>query len=442
MSSPRRGVRTWSRSHRPRVPAVLVAVTLVACGGGGATGTGDDAGRVPPRGIDGDTITVGAITATSGPMADAGRAVTAGNQAYFAALDEAGGVAGRYHVEVEVLDGADDAATIGRRYDESHDDVAMYVQVLGLHAAEAVLEPLAADDVLAATYALDFPWSRHQNLLALGTPVTVSVDNALDWHARAPGAAGPVCTLVGDGDLGAAVTSAVQASAALHDLDLGPVVEVVADGDAATAGAAVDELARAACDVVVAAPPPAAGTAALARAAATGVATDWFVVGPGRPALDDPAVAAYAADHVRVVTDGSTWPAGEGTGDDGVTEAGAALVAARDAHAPEIADGDPWFLLGYLQAMATHQVLERAVVRGDLSQPGLLAAANTVGELDFGGLAAPYPFGVPELREPPRTTVLVRPGSTADDAEVTVGDDLPERGDTPFEREMQGLPPR
>lgn len=103
-------------------------------------------------------------------MAEAGRAVTAGNQAYFAALDDEGGVAGHYHVEVEVLDGADDAATIVRRYDESHDDVALYVQVLGLRAAEAALEPLAADDVLAATYALDFPWSRHQNLLALGTP--------------------------------------------------------------------------------------------------------------------------------------------------------------------------------------------------------------------------------------------------------------------------------
>lgn len=125
--------------------------------------------------------------------------------------------------------------------------------------------------------------------------MTVGVDNALGWYAQAPGTGGSVCALVGDGDLGAAVTSAVRASAALHDLDLGPVVEVAADGDAATAESAVDDLARAACDAVVAAPPPGA----------------------------------------------------------------AALAAARDAHAPEIADGDPWFLLGYLQAMATHQVLER-----------------------------------------------------------------------------------
>jgi ABC-type branched-subunit amino acid transport system substrate-binding protein len=440
MSSRGGDARTRARRGGVRLLAGLAAATVLAgCSGTADSGGADDPGSTQVRGLDGDTITVGAITIASGPMAAAGRSVTAGNEAYFAALDGDGGVAGRYRVEIEVLDGADHPATILRRYEESHGHVAMYVQALGFRAADAILEPLMADDVLASTFALDLPWSRHQNLLAIGTPLTVGVHNALDWYVHAPGARRSVCALGDDGDYGDAAISAVRASATVLYVDLGPVITLPAAGGTVATGtvtAAVDELARERCDVVVAATLPDESATAIAHAAATGFAPEWFVLAAGQPALADPAVAAYADEHLRVIADDASWDDGRGS------SGGAAdLVAARDAFAPEIADDDPWFLLGYRQAMATHQVLERAVEQGDLTQTGILLAANDTVELVFAGLADDYRFGLPEYREPSRTTLLLRPDASADDAVVTVGDDLPRVGQSAFEREMQGLPP-
>jgi ABC-type branched-subunit amino acid transport system substrate-binding protein len=440
MTSTRDGARTPTRRLRVVVATGLVAA-LVACGAG-ADDADDDAAPLPVRGVDGDTVTVGAITVSSGPMAAAGASVTAGNRAYFAALDDRGGLAGRYRVDVAVVDGADDAATIAERYESTRDDVVLYVQVLGFRAAGAALEPLMADDVLAATYALDFPWSRHQNLVAVGTPVTVGINNALDHHVQEQGARSSVCALVDRGDYGDAAHAAVRASAALLSLDLGPVVEVApaADDVPPPVAAAVDEVASAGCDVVVAATFPGETTDALAHARSIGFAPEWFVPEPGAPVLADPALAGYATEHVRIVADGARW---DRSGASHV-DAGAGLrdlVAARDAHAPEIGDGDPWFLQGYLQAMAVHQVLETAIDRGDLSRSGILLAANDTARLDLAGMAEPYAFGTPERRDPPRTTVLVRPGAPDDDVTVTPDHDLPPPQPTPFEQEMQQLTP-
>jgi ABC-type branched-subunit amino acid transport system substrate-binding protein len=434
MSSRRGDRRTRARRGGAAVTLLAAATTLacsVADGTDAGGGLGDTLDGDQVRGVAGDTITVGAITVQSGPMAGAGRSLTAGNQAYFDALGEAGGVAGDYRVEVEVLDGADDETTLAGAYERSRDDVALYVQVTGFRAAGAALEALAADDVLAGAAALDFPWSRHQNLLAIGTPVTVGVHNALDWYVHEPGARSSVCAVVDRGDHGTAVAEAVEASAAVLYLDAGPVVDLpAAAAGGAVAGpevaAAVDRLAEAGCDVVVAGTLPPSTTAALDRAAATGFAPVWFVPVAGRPAADDAAVEGDAEENVWLVGD-DTW-SGPGPGpSDGRDD----LDAARRAYAPGIAGDDPW-----LQATAAHQVLERAVELGDLTPAGILSAANHSERLDFAGLTADYPFGGPEFREPPRTTVLMRPGGRD---VVTVGDDLPRTGSTPFEQEMQQL---
>jgi hypothetical protein len=377
---------------------------VAACGGDdGADPQALDGEGV--RGVDGDTVTLGAITVESGPMAAAGRAITAGNEAYFAALYEGAGLAGGLRVEIEVVDGGDDAATVAAGYDRLRDDVAMFVQVTGFDAAGAALEPLAADDALAGTLAVDFPWSRHQNLVALGTPLSVGVFTALDWYVHAPGARTTACALVGEGDYGAVARDAVAASAELLYLDSGPVIELGAGAGGPDARAAVDRLAEARCDVVVSATLPPATTAALARASRTDLPAVWLVPALGTPELDDPAVAAYAGEHVWLVGD-DTW---SGPGPE--PSAGLdALEEARATHAPDIPPGDPWFLLGWLEARAAHQVLERAVEAGDVTPAGLIAAANAPDDLTFDGLTSDLVFGAPEYREPPHTTVLTRPG--------------------------------
>ena len=413
MPSPTRGrwSRTRGRRPAPRAAALVALAALAAaaaCGGDGADDGGGALGGEGVRGLDGDTITLGAITVGSGPMAAAGEAITAGNLAYFAALDESGGLGDEgLRVEVEVVDGEDDAAAVAEGYDRLRRDVAMFVQVTGFEAAGAALEPLAADDALAGTLAVDFPWSRHQNLVALGTPLPVGLFTALDWYVHTPGARTTLCALVGEGDYGGVARDAVAASAELLYFDLGPVTELAGGAGPAEVAAAVGGLAAARCDVVVAATLPPATTAALAAASSGGaeLAPVWFVPTLGAPSLDDPAVAAYAGDHVWLVGD-DTW-SGPGPRPSDALDA---LEEARAAHAPDISSGDPWFLLGWLEARAAHQVLERAVDAGDLTPAGILAAANAPDDLTFDGLTDDLVFGAPEYREPPLTTVLARPG--------------------------------
>ena len=51
-------------------------------------------------------------------------------------------------------------------------------------------------------------------------------------------------------------------------------------------------------------------------------------------------------------------------------------------------------------------VLERAVVLGDLSRPGLAKALESLDSVTFGGLANTYRYGPVEAREPPRTNTI------------------------------------
>ncbi len=65
-----------------------------------------------------------------------------------------------------------------------------------------------------------------------------------------------------------------------------------------------------------------------------------------------------------------------------------------------------YFTFGYIQAWATHQVLEVAVANGDLSRDGIITAMNGLDELNFGDLGPAYACGAPEDRDPPRFTTI------------------------------------
>ena len=65
-----------------------------------------------------------------------------------------------------------------------------------------------------------------------------------------------------------------------------------------------------------------------------------------------------------------------------------------------------YFTFGYIQAWATHQVLEAAVANGDLSRDGIIAALNGLDELNFGDLRPAYVNGPPEDRDPPRGSTV------------------------------------
>ncbi|WP_161977295.1 ABC transporter substrate-binding protein [Dictyobacter kobayashii] len=96
-----------------RYAALLVAVaamfTLAACGGSGTNTTA--AASVP--GVSNDTITIGAVLDTTGPLKVICAPILAGDQLYFDKINAAGGINGRKVKLVQVSDDGDSTKTKG-----------------------------------------------------------------------------------------------------------------------------------------------------------------------------------------------------------------------------------------------------------------------------------------------------------------------------------------
>src|ERR1700737_3549011 len=110
---------TRTTSARPRIAifAVVITVSLAFAGcrggstrsggggGGGGGGGNTKAGAPgPPVGFDGTTITLGVISPQTGIAQIIGKPLTNGNVVYFKALNDRGGIAGKYKVNLEVRD--------------------------------------------------------------------------------------------------------------------------------------------------------------------------------------------------------------------------------------------------------------------------------------------------------------------------------------------------
>jgi hypothetical protein len=227
----------------------------------------------------------------------------------------------------------------------------------------------------------------------------------------------PVCALVGDAADDRGVTAALGAAAAHRGLTVGPVAADGAGGPAAR----VDALAGAGCRTVVVATPPGALAPSLGAAAAAGFAPTWIVlwsswspdaVGAGHLDAD-----GGPAGRLVVVGDGIVTPPpayagiagpGQPAGDDGD-----APVAARPGSASGTVPAGLDAAFGHAQATVAHQVLERTVAMGDMSRGGVVNAANTLDELDLGGLADDVAFGSPEQRRTPRRSAVLLPDEAA-----------------------------
>ena len=111
-----------------RLATLITFGTLVtvACGGGSA-------GTAATPGVSGDTITVGALTPLSDPVAVIGRPMLRGMQLYFARVNAAGGIGGRYQVKVleEDITYANPSTSV-QKYQKIKDQVAPFGELVPL----------------------------------------------------------------------------------------------------------------------------------------------------------------------------------------------------------------------------------------------------------------------------------------------------------------------
>jgi ABC-type branched-subunit amino acid transport system substrate-binding protein len=392
--------------------ALLALSMLAACGGSsddddGASsddgGSGGNAGKAPAAttGFDGTTITLGVITPQTGVAALIGKPLTNGNDVFFKRLNDAGGIAGKYKVRLEVVDSQYQPQTAVQQYNATKGKVAAYVQILGTGVLKAVLPLLKTDNIVAGPATLDSFWIPEQQLMAIGAPYQVQAINAMDWWINQEGNEGStVCLMRQDDPYGEAGKAGLEFAA--EELDFEIAEEVTFAATDTDWSAQVNQLKAANCELVQLVGLPNSTGGIMGAAEQIGFTPQW--IGQAPTWLGAFKGNAYMQEHFALVTEGPEW------GDESV-EGMKQLLADTAKYSPDQAP-DIYYLFGYAQAWSMAQVLERAVELGDLSRKGIVEAMNTVGTLDTGGLFGDYDYGPPEEREFPRAGRMFRVDAT------------------------------
>jgi ABC-type branched-subunit amino acid transport system substrate-binding protein len=400
--------RTWRRGA---VLVVALALAAAACGGSSddSADTDDDGGAkggapAAVAGFDGTTIKLGVITPTSGPVAQIGNPLTAGNKAYFDYINaEKGGIGGKYKVELDIRDSGYDPTKALQEYASVKGGTVMLAQLLGTPIVNAVLEQLIDDGVMAAPASLDSFWVREPNLLPVGGPYQIQAINALDWYVDEGGGEGKkVCSLIQDDPYGEAGQAGLEFAADHLDIELADPVRFPAPpAPAGDFASQIDQLKSAGCGMVFLVATPSSTAPALTKAAQSQFTPQWIGQSPTWiGALGKSALAPYLEAHFLVASEGPNYG-------DTTVKGMSELIRIKDTYAPSQAP-DVYFNFGYLQAKAVTALLEKAVELGDLSHDGILKASEELGKISFDGLSGDYTYGKAEDRVPPTKSSIFK----------------------------------
>ncbi|MGH9077807.1 MAG: ABC transporter substrate-binding protein [Acidimicrobiales bacterium] len=374
--------------------AAALALGAAACStstsGPTSAGQGPGGMRVGP-GVDRATrtVTLGALTPISGPVAVIGTPLTYGQQAYFRDVDARGGIAG-WKVRLDVADTRYDAQTQVQEYDRIAPDVAFVGQSLGSPTTQAIESLAASAGILVGTAAQDSAFVNQRVNAVIGTPYAVDMANAMHFVAQhRPGAR--VGFIYQNDAYGADGLKGFTAGAAADHLDRVATASYQPSDTSFTAQVLAMRQAGANVVALTALPTPAATM--VATAASMGYHPQWVfqlsawseylmsstgaqggVATPVAPALAGVWVLGYLAQ----------W------GDPSVPGMARFLADQRRYFPTQVPDS--YFIYGYCLAEMEGDVLAAAIAAKDLTRPGLLDAKLHLGRVDFGGLmpAADY----------------------------------------------------
>lgn len=388
-------------------------LVLAACGGGGddaadGDGNGSSSGSsteakelTATSGFDGSVIKLGVLVPLSGLPAIIGKPLAAGQEVYWKALnEEEGGIAGKYKVEVVIEDTLYETNTTVQKYNKIKNDVVMFSQVMGTPHNLALLPLLKEDEIVVAPASQDSFWVREQYMLPVIEPYQVDVINAIDyWMDNGGSKTAKVCAIAQNDVYGEAGLEGLDYAAEEYGFDVITTQKFkLGDTDFT---AQVNELKSKSCEMVWATALPTEFSGILTMAAKLSFEPRWIAQSPAW-------VDVLAGGALKEYLEKNVWIAATGPGLDKVDlPAMKAILDRVQKYRPDLAP-NYYFTFGYLQAMAEHQLLERAVELGDLSRAGIVEAMNTTEKFTFDGLVGDYGYGPPEKRNPSRQTTLFK----------------------------------
>lgn len=384
-----------------RITTGLLAGTLAlaGCAGtptddGAESGSSGELSAVPGFDPEDGTIRVGVINPFSGPLATAGQGLLLGTQLYVDRINAAGGIAGKYPVELVTGDSEYDPQAALSVYNGMADDVVMLGTVLGTGIIQALLPQAAADDMLIIPGTDSSDWLREPNVLPVRPTYEANVINGLAYLTEEGAKDATVCALLQDDPLGESVKTGVDFAVQSMDLTFEEEVRFpVGNGDFTPQ---ISQLKSAGCTTVVYGATVASAIPAMSSAVQLGFSPQWLGIGPsyGTPLLGSP-ITDYVSQHWTISTGGAEW------GDTSV-EGMAQLVEDYEKNAPAGSSPQPPLnIAGYVYGIALEQILEQAVEEGDLSHASILEISHSDLALDFSGLSPEFQYGPVEERQAP-----------------------------------------
>lgn len=391
----------------------VVAMVTAACGGG-ADGAADEASdSASPAGIEASdsgsaeapaelvtgpgvdaeaqTISLGEITALSGPLAVIGQPISDGKSVYFQSLNERGGIDG-WTVDLTVEDSQFSPQTTAQIYDELRNDVAMISQVFGTANTAAIVDNAATDEMLLFATSQGSQLLCSDNVRIIGTPFRFKVQNILSYaHDELDVAEGsPVAIFHQEDEAGQDQIAGYER--ALEEFGWEDVARPTFANTDNDFTAQVQQLIDSGAELVHFTGSVAIFGPVLAKAQELGYDPIWTIDIQGF----DPSLLTRAQLPAEYFDDVYITEQLAGWGEDvpGMEQ----MLADVERYAPEQAPNQ-YFTYSYVQGIVVEAVLRAALEAGDLSRAGLLAAASDLSAVDSGGLSPELSFGdTPDTR--------------------------------------------
>jgi ABC-type branched-subunit amino acid transport system substrate-binding protein len=385
--------------------AITLTVVGTGCGGrsddsNASGGTGASASVKPGVGFDGTTITLGVLADQSGPAAALGTPIVNGLDTYMKALNDKGGVGGKYKVKLEIADMKYNPTTAITQYNQMKSKVAMFAHVLGTPIVDAMKQQLTGDGLLAQPSTQDAFWVKEPNLLPIGAPYQIQAINGLQYAVdKLDAKTKKVCALTKDDPYGQAGKQGYDY--AVTKLSLNNAASATYKQTDTDYTAPLSQLKNAGCEIVHITGLPSEVGKIMGGAAQSQFAPMWLgASATWLNVLAASQVAPYMQKYFLFAAEGPNW------GDTSVP----GMKDQMDAITKFAPDTKPdgYFTFGYNEGRAVHQVLEEAVKNGDLSPKGVLDASHKIPTLTFGGVYGDYKYGSPADREPPRANTIFK----------------------------------
>ena len=395
---------------------LVLGLILAACGGDGGddetdttesettdtteaettdtTEGGDMAEIATDVGVDleAGTINVGMLSDLTGQFSSLVQVIVTGHEVYWENVNANGGING-LQVELATVDTGYDVPTHVQRYEELKDEVVAFGHSTGSPHTVAIAEQLQTDGILAIPLTWYSGWSAppfDSNLLHHGVNYCLEAMNIMGYLSDQMGdSISTVAIASQPGDYGLdGVEGARLAAEALG-------LEVVYDGAGAinplpegeaTLTEVANGIVASGADLVYVVTGPTAYSSIFGQALAQGFEAVWSGGGPSyNPAFIAP--DSPIKDAIAASTYWSSYYSLWGMDTPGVQEATQLLMDSGRVDQPISA-----YFEGFVEAQMMHAALEAAYAAGDMTQGGVLAAAKSLENVSFNGLAPDETF--------------------------------------------------